>query len=78
MLSEGVTATCWHLIKVAEKENAAESPRVLFYRSYPLSGVVLREPADIHHSHHVQQVSLVRRTGKKVSERKKHFSFVAQ
>lgn len=51
-------------IKAAEEEQAAEFQRVLSYRSYPLSGVVLREPADVHHSHHVQQVSLVRRTGK--------------
>lgn len=71
-----VTATCWRSIKAAEEEKAAEFQRVLFYRSYPLSGVVLREPADVHHSHHVQQVSLVRRTGKNVSERKIYIFFL--
>lgn len=31
-----------------------------FYRSDPLGGVVVRQTADIHGSHHIQQISLVR------------------
>lgn len=58
-------------LKVAEEDKKAECHSALHYRSNPLGGVVSRESADVHHSHHVQQVRLVRMTqrhGKSLSQ----------